>query len=227
MALALADRGASIVGTARTYDEGNGPSGDTLKGTAELIEKRHGKIVPMTSDIRTSTGAGSVVDRAMAEFGKIDILFNNAGIHPHRATLDLTIQEWDDLIAINLNAPFLMMKAALPVMVTQGYGNVINVSSGAGARRADPINGAYGSTKAAIDRLSFNLAEEVREYNIAVNAWAPGIIATDMNAGYQAGESIAVVERSALWLMAQDAGFTGRSVRREEFGASWGPGSSC
>ncbi len=82
---------------------------------------------------------------------------------------------------------------------------------------------AYSTSKAALERFSLGLAEEVREHGIAVNAWTPGLVATDMNDQIERGAPPKAVEESVMWLLAQDVSFTGQIVRREDFGQTWGP----
>jgi 3-oxoacyl-[acyl-carrier protein] reductase len=159
----------------------------------------------------------------MAEFGRIDIMVNNAGVHPHVSVSEMTDEQWDDMIAVNLTAPFLLTRAVLPIMKEQRTGNIMGVSSGAGSTNPRADSTGYGATKAALDRMYFNLAEEVKAFDIAVNTWMPGVLLTDMNAASGVGEPVEVAEPSALWVIAQDAArFTGQNVRREDFGTKWG-----
>ena len=114
-----------------------------------------------------------------------------------------------------------MCKTAIPHMIEAGLGNILNVSSGSavnyGAGRV-----LYSATKAALERFSEFLAEEVRGNGIAVNAWRPGLIKTDMSG--QSGAEPSVVVPSVIWAVAQTPEtFTGQSVRRDGFGKDWGP----
>ncbi len=221
IAVGLAKRGASVVGTARSLDSSPG-AGGTLKGTVDAIEKLGGYCLPVPADITDPAGAQSVVDRAVAEFGRVDILVNNAGVYPEGTIAEFSPDEWRDLMAINLTAPFLMAHGVLPAMMDQGTGNIMNVSSGAG-QTYSAGRVPYSASKAALDRFSINLAEEVREHGIAVNAWAPGLVRTDMNANNPDGAEPEVVEESAVWICAQTVeSFTGQLVRRGEFGKTWG-----
>ena len=106
-------------------------------------------------------------------------------------------------------------------MIEEGVGNILNVSSGSsvnyGIGRV-----VYSTTKAALERFSVFLAEEVRNNGIAVNAWRPGLIKTDMTE--QRGDDPSVVVPSVMWAVTQTPEtFTGNTVRRDEFGKGWGP----
>ena len=225
IALGLAKRGAAVVGTARRLDSSRGVGG-TLKETFAMIEAAGGTGLAVPGSITSAAGVRSLIAQAHGEFGRVDVLVNNAGVHPGVSVTEMTDGQWDDMIAVNLTAPFLLIREVVPVMKEQGSGNILNVSSGAGSRSPRADNTGYGATKAAIDRMSFNLAHELKDDGIAVNSWLPGILATDMNAGRQPGEPVELAEESVMWLLAQTASsFTGRVVRREEFGKTWGPGA--
>ncbi len=221
IALGLARSGAAVVGTARQLDSSPG-TGGTLGETVALITAEGGTGLAVPADITDPAGAQALVDRAKAELGRIDILVNNAGVYPRGSIADFPPDEWLNLIAVNVNAPFFMCRAVLPTMIAQGSGNILNVSSGAGQRSVKDRVG-YSTSKAALDRFSMSLAEEVREAGIAVNAWTPGLVATDMNDQSERGSAPEAVVESAVWLAAQDTSFTGHLVARQEFGVSWGP----
>ncbi len=220
IALGLARAGAAVAGTARRLDSSPG-TGGTLAETVELIVAAGGTGLAVPADITDPAGAQALADRAKAELGRIDILVNNAGVYPRGAIADFPPDEWLSLIAVNVNAPFFMCRAVLPTMIAQGSGNILNVSSGAGQRSVKDRVG-YSTSKAALDRFSMSLAEEVREAGIAVNAWTPGLVATDMNDQSERGSPPEAVVESAVWLAAQDTSFTGHLVARQEFGVSWG-----
>ena len=220
IALGLARAGAAVVGTARQLDSSPG-TGGTLAETVALITAAGGTGLAVPADITDPEGASALAGRAKAELGRIDVLVNNAGVFPRGEIADFAPEEWLAMIAVNVNAPFFMAHAVLPTMIEQGSGNILNVSSGA-AQRTIKARVGYSTSKAALERFSMGLAEEVREHGIAVNAWTPGLVATDMNDQHERGASPEAVVESAVWLAAQDASFTGNVVAREEFGVSWG-----
>ena len=221
LALGLARRGASVVGTARSLSSSPG-SGGTLQSMVEAAAERGGTAIAVPADITGEAGAQAVVTRAMSEFGRVDILINSAGAFPLGTIAELPPEEWRALMSINLTAPFLMARAVLPTMMEQGSGNIMNVTSGA-AGSYSPGRIANAASKAALNRFSMNLAEEVREHGVAVNAWGPGLVRTDMTDYAANGVEPEVIVDSVMWLVSQDAeSFTGQVVRRVEFGETWG-----
>ena len=220
IALALAERGATVVASARRLDSSAG-TGGTLGGTIEAVEKLGAKGLAVPAEIITEQGPNYIAARAIKTFGRIDILVNNAGVYPTASMVDMEFREWRDMLAINVTAPFLMCKAVLPHMIEQGSGNIFNVSSGSALSYSEG-HVAYAASKAAVNTYSAFLAEEVREHGIAVNAWMPGLIQTDMN-DYNGAEQSVVVP-SVMWTLAQTPEtFTGQVVRLRDFGESWGP----
>jgi NAD(P)-dependent dehydrogenase (short-subunit alcohol dehydrogenase family) len=220
IALALAERGATIVGTARRLESSDG-TGGTLRGTIEEVEKLGAKGLAVPAEIVNEQGPNYIAARAMKVFGRIDILVNNAGIYPTVSIQDTALKDWREMLAINVTAPFLMAKAVLPQMIAQGAGNIFNVSSGSSVTYSENHVG-YATSKAALNTFSAFLAEEVRANGIAVNAWMPGLIQSDMN-GYKGAEQSTVIP-SVMWTLAQTADtFTGQVVRLREFGEGWGP----
>ena len=222
IALGLAKRGATVVGTARDMDSSPG-TGGTLRETFDMIAAAGGKGLPVTGSITEPEPAKALLDRTVSEFGRIDILVNNAGVHPGVSITEMTNEAWFNMIAVNITAVFLLTRDVVPIMRKQGSGNIIGVSSGAGIVRPRADNTGYAATKGAMDRMFHNLADELRPDGIAVNTWQPGILATDMNAGRQPGEPVELVEPSIMWLCAQTAeSFTDNNVRRGDFGTTWG-----
>ncbi len=218
--LALAERGATVVGTSRQLDSSPG-TGGTLRDTFGALAAAGGKGMPLPVDITREQGTKYLVDRTVETYGKIDILVNNAGVYPEGQIAETELKEWQDALTVNLTAPFLMCKAALPHMIERRSGNILNVSSGSavhyGAGRV-----LYSTTKAALDRFSEFLAEEVRGNGIAVNAWRPGLVKTDMSR--QRGAEPSAVVPSVMWIVGQTPEtFTGNTVRRDGFGKDWGP----
>lgn len=226
LTLGLAKRGAAVVGTAREMDSSPG-TGGTLRETFEMVEAAGGKGLAVPCRITEEAEAQRLIDQAHRAFGRIDILVNNAGTHPHKALAEMTLDEWNELLDVNLTAPFLLTRAVLPTMKQQRSGHILNLSSGAGIARPRPDVTAYSATKAAIDRITHNLAHEMREHGIAVNSLMPGILLTDMNAGRGVGDPVEIVEEPGLWILAQaPSNFTGQIVRREDYGETWGPGAA-
>ncbi len=136
--------------------------------------------VPLQIDLASRDGAERMVAAALAQCGRIDVLVNNAGIRHNAAFGGFTHEQFDQLIAINLAAPFFASQAVLPAMLQQGGGRIIHVASQMG-RVASAGNALYGMAKAALIQLTRNMALELAPRGIAVNAVSPGPIATRFN----------------------------------------------
>lgn len=185
IALTFAQEGADVVVTSRTPAE-------IEATTAEIkVQKRRALAIP--GDVSNPQDVTAFVERSVREFGTVHILVNNAGVQgPIGPLVNNDVEHWMQTIQINLVGTFLCCRAVLPVMIQQGWGKIINLSGG-GATSPRPYFTAYAASKAAVVRLTETLAEEVKEYNIQVNAIAPGAVNTHMldqilAAGEAAGE---------------------------------------
>lgn len=133
------------------------------------------------ADMGKENEAESVIDYAYNEYGKIDLLVNNAGVDLEKLIQDTEIQEFNNVMNINMKAVFITSKAAAKYMINQKSGSIINISSIYGVNGASGAS-AYAMSKAAIDGLTKSLAKELGPSNIRVNSIAPGFIDTEMNA---------------------------------------------
>ena len=151
-----------------------------LEETLDLVARRD-----TTASYRVDLGSGveiaAAFDRATNRFGRVDILVNGAGIvGAGAAFLDVTEETLEQVYAVNLRAPFILMKLAARRMIAQGQGGrIVNVTSGA-AHRARNSQAAYGSSKAALSQLTRTAAAELGRYDINVNAVAPGLTLTPL-----------------------------------------------
>lgn len=130
-------------------------------------------------DVSEETDVRRMINEILSEFGRIDVLVNNAGISGSKDFVNLTVEEWDNYIRVNLRSAFLCTHFAVPSMIQQRYGRIINISSQVGQRGAARL-AHYAASKAALIGLTKSLARELGPYNITVNAVAPGPILTDM-----------------------------------------------
>ena len=169
IALALAEAGADVALGLR--DAGAG--GDV----AAEIEALGRRALPLQMDIGRAGQVAPAVDAAAGHFGRLDILVNNAGIAPGNPAEDVTEEDLDATLAINLKGTFLASQAAGRIMIRQGSGKIINIGSQAGAV-ALPGESVYCMTKAAIAHLTRCLAVEWGRHGITVNAVAPTFIRT-------------------------------------------------
>jgi NAD(P)-dependent dehydrogenase (short-subunit alcohol dehydrogenase family) len=220
IALALAREGASVIAAARTLSEKTEPSG-SLEETLKEIRSAGGNAEGIVCDVSKERDIEDLVQGTLKRFGKIDILINNAGVfHDTDMNLvDIPVETWDLTFRVNLRGPFLCIKSVLPHMIKNGRGSIINLTSLA-AVRTPGKRIAYGASKAGLDRLTYGLAQEVKQHNIAVNALCPiGMADTpgarvaspgeDFNQWVKAED----VAKAAVWLAKQDgSSFTGRAV---------------
>lgn len=186
LAHGLAQAGTDIALTARTAAE--------LEQTAQDIRASGQRVLAVPTDVSDPVAVDRLVKRALAEFGQIDILINNAGRQPPIGPLmENDAEDWMRTVAVNLFGTFLCMRAVLPAIIERRRGKIINLSGG-GATGPRPNFSAYAASKAAIVRLTETVAEEVKQFNIQVNAIAPGAINTHMlDEVLAAGESAGVV----------------------------------
>jgi 3-oxoacyl-[acyl-carrier protein] reductase len=147
----------------------------------KLISRTKSRGLFIHCDVSDSREVQQMTDRVITEFGKIDILVNNAAISPPENFLaDITEEEWDKVLAVNLKSVFLCCKAVLPYMKQQKYGKIINVSS-VGAITPAPVMADYAAAKAGVLAFSRSLALEAAPFNICVNALLPGITRTPLH----------------------------------------------
>ena len=217
IAQALAREGVGVVITSR----GKSGKTDALFSVQKEIQTSGGRAAAVRADVSREEDVKRLVEKAREEFGRVDILVNNAAIFPHYhlPLVDLPVESWDQIMAINLRGVFLCLKAVLPLLIDQKGGSIINISSIA-AVRAGKERIAYGVSKAGVERMTFGLADEVREYNIAVNALSPiGLTDTPSARVTFPGQDIdrwvqpEDMARAAVWLARQTAStFTGKAV---------------
>lgn len=174
MALAFADAGAKVAIASRKVPE--------LEAVAGEIKAKGGQALVVPTHLAKMEDIKGLVEKVTAEFGRIDILVNNAGINPFAGPL-LKIEEWvwDTVMNVNLKGMFFLTQLVVPVMRKQGSGNIINLSSIGGMRATG--HGVYGAAKAAIIMLTQAMAKEWGQYNIRVNAIAPGTVKTRFTEG--------------------------------------------
>lgn len=170
----LASQGASLV--LAEID------GEKLQGASTRLERAGASVVPVPCDVRRRDDVERVVARTYEAFGRADFLVNVAAIAPVTPFLEIAKDEWDDVIATNLDAVFLLCQAFAREAVGHGVAaKIVNVSSGA-SRVHRPGIAHYSASKAAVDALSRNLAVELAPYNIHVHAVNPGLTENDYNA---------------------------------------------
>ncbi len=177
-ALMIAAEGATVAAVARTQSD--------LDETVRLITEAGGSAISLSRDLTDSAQVQSMVDTVVEEFGRIDILINNAGGYPKEIydkvekqaikIWEWSEEQWDQIIKTNLKIPFLCINKVVPVMIRQGGGDIVSVSSRMG--RIASQMGAYAVAKGGIITLTKTTAIQTQEYGIKCNAVAPGMVDT-------------------------------------------------
>jgi 3-oxoacyl-[acyl-carrier protein] reductase len=174
---ALARAGAAV---AINYRE----RADEANRLVDIIIKADGRAVAIPADVSQADAVAGMIERVKSDLGSIDILINNAGIAITRGVDDISEEDFDRTIAINLKSGFLCTQAVLPMMRAKRWGRIVNISSGA-ARGAGSIGPHYNASKAGIEGLTRGYAARLVKEGITVNAVAPSLIETDMMKGQQ------------------------------------------
>jgi NAD(P)-dependent dehydrogenase (short-subunit alcohol dehydrogenase family) len=171
-AIAFAEAGADVVVASRKLAD--------LEAVAKEIQAKGRRGLAIASHVAKMDESKRLIEQVHKEFGRIDILMNNAGTNPYNGTL-LNAEEWawDTTMNVNLKGPFFLAQMAAKVMKEQGSGNIINTASTGGLRAGGLA--IYGVTKAALIMLTQCMAREWGQYGIRVNAIAPGIIETRLS----------------------------------------------
>ena len=172
-ALSLARSGADIVVAARSTDE--------LEETATLVREIGRRCLVVQTDVTQETDCEALIERTVAEFGRIDILVNNAGGAVFRPFWELSTEEFDFHYAVNLRSTFLCSRAAARHMMEQKSGAIVNIASSSGMKPY-PTQAAYCAAKAGVISLSKVMALELRQFGIRVHVICPGGVDTQMAA---------------------------------------------
>jgi NAD(P)-dependent dehydrogenase (short-subunit alcohol dehydrogenase family) len=156
--------------------------------TVRLVEQKGGSAVFIQTNVAKSADIKALVKGALEQFGQIDILVNNAGISNSEVrSMDLDEDEWDRVIDINLKGVYLGIKHAVPEMIKNGSGTIINTASLLGLK-GQKYQSAYNASKGGVVILTKNAALEYGKYGIRVNAIAPGVIDTNIIEGWKQNE---------------------------------------
>jgi NADP-dependent 3-hydroxy acid dehydrogenase YdfG len=169
VSLAFCREGAAVALAARTASE--------LEAVATQIRSHAGRALAVPTDVTQEASVAALVEKALAEFGRVDILVTSAGAATFAPLLDTKPQDWDRMMAVNVRGVFLACRAVLPPMMKQRSGTIINIVSVA-AKRAIPGGAAYTASKHAVLGLTQVLAEEMRPHGLRVGALSPGAVDT-------------------------------------------------
>jgi 3-oxoacyl-[acyl-carrier protein] reductase len=171
IALALAAEGVNLALIARTEKD--------LQSVATEVKKSGIKVALAIADVADIDAVDRAVGRLVSALGPIDILINNAGIGRFGKFLELSPQEWEQVVKVNLFGAYYVTRAVLPSMLERQTGDIVNISSTAG-QKGSPLTSAYSASKFGLIGMSESLMLEVRKSNIRVFTMTPSTVATDM-----------------------------------------------
>lgn len=187
----LGSGGAKIVAN---YARSKGAAEDLV---TQLMQNGCPKAIALRADVSLHTQATHLIEQTIQEFGRIDVLVNNAGINIDKTIKNMAVEDWDAVVTTNLNGYFYTIKAAQPYMIKQGSGAIINISSFVG-QGGNFGQANYAAAKAGIIGLTKVAALEMARYNITVNAICPGFIETDMFGGVPDKVKEGIIQRIPL-----------------------------
>jgi citronellol/citronellal dehydrogenase len=220
----FAREGARVVCAARTMNEGDHRllSG-SLSGTVGKIKEAGGQAIAVAVDVSNEEDCQRLVKTAQDTFGTVDILVNDAALTYYKPIVDYNVKHWVKAFAVNVHGPFMLSQLVLPGMIERRRGAIVNISSGSAIgpgrtpfKDARPATGGtmYGATKAALERFTQGLAQEVAAHNIAVSALSPsqtvatpGTVYHKLMSGMDdpRGEPPSYMARAALLLASEPA----------------------
>ncbi len=177
-ALLLAERGAKVVLGSRGLDR--------LEALAARIMNAGSEVAYARTDVRRREDLSNLVRLARERYGKLDVLFNNAGVMPISPLDDLRVEDWDEMIDINIKGVLYGIAAALPVFRKQGFGHFINTASTAG-HKTSPNQSIYSGTKFAVRAISEGLRQEAGD-KLRVTILSPGFVQTNFTEGVTSTE---------------------------------------
>lgn len=169
--LVLAEKGATVV-AADLNAEG-------LAAVADEAKDLSGNVVPKTLNVTDRAAVGTFVEQVVEEYGKIDVLVNNAGITRDGLLMNMEDEQFDAVLTVNLRSVFLLTREVIRHMVRARYGRIVNIASVSGIM-GNPGQANYAASKAGVIGFTKTVAKELARRNITANAVAPGFIDTDM-----------------------------------------------
>lgn len=155
----------------------------------ELTSSLPGRSIGIKADVTSESEVNALVENVLKEFGRIDVLINNAGIHKAAMIADMSLDDWNNVIQVNLNGTFLCSRAVIKPMREQGSGCIINMTSALG-QRGNPTAAAYAASKAGVSNFTNVLYQEVADFGIRVIGIAPGLTDTPLVRGNRDEEYI-------------------------------------
>ena len=172
IALAMADAGADVI--AADIDEA------AAKSVAGTVSSKGIRGLAVQADCGDVASINAMVNTAVAAFGKLDVIVNNAGITRSAYIMDLTEEDWDRIHRVNAKGVFFCLQRAARQMIEQGGGRIINMASIAGRGFKDTSNAVYAASKGAVISMTRTAAQQLGQHNINVNAICPGVTLTPL-----------------------------------------------
>ena len=216
ISLAYAREGASVVACSRDPAR--------LKEVEHDLSAIQASCLTLPADISKPDGVKKLVDQCVSRFGRIDVLVNNASVlGPRVEIVEYPVDQWEEVLDVNLFGAFLLSKEVSRIMINQRSGSIINVTSSVG-RRGRARWGAYAAAKFGLEGLTQVLADELKPYNVRVNSVNPGAMATEMRRAAYPGEDQSKLKRPEetidvyLYLASDDSiGKTGGQYDAQSF----------
>lgn len=187
---------------------------EKLEQTAEEIRRFGGPVIAVRADVSKMEEIKDLVDRTIKEFGKIDFLFNNAGVIRRTSSEDYTEKDWDETIATNLKGPFFLAQAVAKVMILQKRkGKIVNISSLMAVQGGKRVP-AYAASKGGLAQVTKSMANDWAKYNILVNAIGPGWVKTKLTESHQKDEEryAEILSRIPLGRWAEPGDLVGAAI---------------
>lgn len=237
MAHMFADAGADLVLMARTTSERPSKLPGTLEQTAEECRQRGARVAMVPGDVAREEDCKRVAQVTAETFGRCDVLVNNAAINPVGRLEELPLRLFQRGFEVNVFGPFMLTQALLPLLKQRPGSFIINISSGA-ARTVAPGWAVYSASKAALDRMTLTLAEELKPYRINVvdlqlelSVVTEGYMYNRPDADYSTWEKPEIMGEAALWIIRHGDRYHGRIVTigelRQDYAAAGQAGTSA
>jgi len=194
-----------------------------VETTVELIRTRGGRAAVYLGDVSKKMPVQGIFTRLLDDWGRLDVLVNNAAVRPSASLLDLDEWDWQRMLGVNLGGPLLTMQVAGRVFREQGRGGVVlNIGDAAVRSARDGVSAAYAATKAGVTALSRVAARELAPYGVRVNALCPGLLDTrstrERTAAAVAGDPRAVAEAALFLCSPAAAAINGACIRADAGG---------
>ncbi|GIW42332.1 MAG: short-chain dehydrogenase [Candidatus Binatia bacterium] len=227
LALALVREGVRVACAARATDASPLKLPGTIDETVRECRALGGEALAVPTNLAVEDEVVRMVEKTVEHFGRIDILVNNAAI-TFPGDLHIPLKRYDLIMNVNLRAPFVAIRTVVPFLTAQKSGAIVNVSSAA-ALHPFPGLMAYGMSKAALERLTLDVAEQLRPHGIAVNCFridvpvaSEGFVANLPDADHSSWEPTEVPAEGIVWMLRQPPDYTGQLASMQELRRKYG-----